>query len=122
MFASLEQRRKMLRISMQTLADRCGLSLATVQRILADNSQAASFQNVAAVATALGMRLSFEPTLDEEQMRERQAERKARELVAMVQATSALEGQAVDPAQIEAMVKQTMHELLAGSPRRLWAA
>jgi len=38
----------------------------------------------------------------------------------MVQGTSALESQAVDSETYRQMVRQTMHELMAGSRRRLW--
>ena len=39
----------------------------------------------------------------------------------MVQATSALEGQAVGEQAYQAMVERTYHELLAGSNHRLWS-
>ena len=53
-------------------------------------------------------------------MRERQARAKARMLVAIVQGTSALEGQAVDPQEVELMEQRTAAELLSGPARRLW--
>jgi hypothetical protein len=55
------------------------------------------------------------------ELKREQAERKAKKLVALVQGTSGLEGQAVDRETIESMVKQTTQELLAGSTRRLWS-
>ena len=50
-----------------------------------------------------------------------QAVKKARELVGMVQATAGLESQAVAPSQIEKMIQQLVHKLMAGSRRKLWA-
>ncbi len=39
----------------------------------------------------------------------------------MVQGTSALESQAVDAATYQRLIEKSVHELLAGSPRRLWS-
>ena len=47
--------------------------------------------------------------------------KKARELVGMVQGTSGLESQAVGQNQIEKMISQLVHQLMAGSRRKLWA-
>ena len=65
--------------------------------------------------------MEFKPIADAEELRQQQAERKADELVQMVQSTSALEAQAVDQAQLDEMRRQTARELLRGSNRRLWA-
>lgn len=53
-------------------------------------------------------------------MREAATE-KARQLVSMVQATSALEGQAVTTETINELTDQALHSLMAGSRRKLWA-
>ena len=66
------------------------------------------------------MDFELKSTSDEQTFAERQAEAKAKAIVRMVQGTSALESQAVDSDTYEQMVKQTMHELMAGSGRRLW--
>jgi hypothetical protein len=50
-----------------------------------------------------------------------QAEQKAWKLVALVQGTLGLGGQAVDRQAAESRVDQTTHELLAGSNRKLWS-
>ena len=50
-----------------------------------------------------------------------QAQAKAKTLVSLVQGSAALEGQAVSQADIDAMVRVTVEELLAGSDKRLWA-
>jgi hypothetical protein len=65
---------------------------------------------------------SFLATKSVQDIREQQAEAKAQELVGMVQATCGLESQAVDQEHIDEMVRQTVHELLAGPNRKLWAA
>ncbi len=56
-----------------------------------------------------------------ETFRERQARGKARRLVRLVQGTMALEAEAVDEAELDAMEEENIHALLAGSSRRLWA-
>ena len=118
-FADLGARRKRLGMSTSVLAQRSGLSRQTVSRVLSGGT--ASFQNVSAIANVLGMSCTFETTKTEHEIREEQAEAKARKLVGMVQATCGLEAQAIDHEQVEEMVRQTVHELLAGSAHRLWA-
>ena len=50
----------------------------------------------------------------------RAMQKKARQLIGLVQGTSALEAQAVDAQELEDLTEQTTNVLLAGSPRRLW--
>jgi transcriptional regulator with XRE-family HTH domain len=119
--AELQRRRKALRMSCQLLAVRSGVSLPTIQRILRDGEEHASYATLAAMARALGMDFELKDACDEQTFSERQAETKARTIVRMVQGTSALESQAVDSATCEQMVKQTVHELMAGPRRRLWS-
>jgi transcriptional regulator with XRE-family HTH domain len=116
----LDKRRRELGLSYERLSKRCGVSVPTVQRVLSGRHTEASFANVAAIAEGLGLGLRFESRVDPGRLRREQAERKARRLVALVQGTSGLEGQAVDPEAVEAMVEQTTHELLAGPKRKLW--
>jgi hypothetical protein len=59
--------------------------------------------------------------VDARDLKREQAQRKAKKLVALVQGNSGLEGQAVDQKAVKSMVKQTTHELLAGSKRKLWS-
>ena len=117
----LDDRRRELGLSHELLSKRCGVSRPTVQRILSGHHSAASFANIAAIAESLGLWLRFDSRVDTRDLKRQQAERKAKKLVALVQGTSGLEGQAVDENAFEAMVEQTTHELLAGSKRRLWS-
>jgi transcriptional regulator with XRE-family HTH domain len=107
-------------MSYAVVAERSGVSLATVHRVLAGHD--ASISNLLAIARALGLGLECRAEADVETLLEQQARRKAERLVGMVQGSAALEGQAVDPQTREQMVRQTVHELLAGSKRKLWAA
>lgn len=121
LFEKLETRRRELGLSQSVLAERSGVSLPTVQRILGGQSPAASFETTAAIAQAMGMQLDAVPILPAEEILEEQARKKAERLVGLVQGTSALEAQAVSARQIGQMTKKTVQELLAGSRRRLWA-
>jgi len=115
----LRQRRGRLNMSCATVAERAGLSLPTVQRILCGKEKRPSFANVLAIAESLGVALEFKET-PADQFEEQEAARKARKLVRMVQATSALESQAVSEDHLAAMERRTACELLAGSRRKLW--
>jgi transcriptional regulator with XRE-family HTH domain len=118
---SLDERRRELELSYELLSKRCGVSRPTIQRILSGHHAAASFANVVAIAESLGLGLRFDYKVDTRDLKREQAERKAKRLVALVQGTSGLEGQAVDEMSVESMVEQTAHELLAGSKRKLWS-
>jgi transcriptional regulator with XRE-family HTH domain len=126
----LELRRRELGMSYRVLAQRSGVSLPVVQRLLSGRIQSPSFRNVMAVAQALGEGLprvlpdgscTFDFGVSAQKLREQQAEQKARGLVGMVQGTSALEAQAVNKTVYHTMVERTCHELLAGSNQRLWS-
>lgn len=108
-------------MSIAALATRSGVSVATVKRILGGKFNAASVGSVAAVAEALGTPLQFAQSSAEE-FRCAQARTKAQLLTRLVQGTSALECQAVGRETYDALVERSYHELLAGSPRRLWSA
>ncbi len=118
---NLDERRRDLGLSYELLSKRCGVSRPTVQRILSGRHAAASFANVVAIAESLGLRLRFDSKVDARDLKREQAERKAKKLVALVQGTSGLEGQVVGERDVESMVEQTTHELLAGSKRKLWS-
>lgn len=114
------QRRRDLGMTIPDLSRRCGVPISTVKRVLG-GEDTASFSAVAAIAEALGVHMESAMEDDIAAMRERQAKAKAQSLVALVQGTSALESQAVPPAQLELMEQRTAAELLSGSGRRLWA-
>ena len=119
-FRELDLRRRALGMSRMEVARQTGLSFSTIHRILAGQQANPSWENLVALAECLGLSIRFEPKTDAQTMREAQANAKAVKLVRMVQGTSALEAQAIDPSQREQLVRQTMHELLSGPKRRLW--
>lgn len=120
--AQMERRRKALVISRPILARRSGVSLPTIARILGGGRdwQRASYANLKAIADSLGMDFELKTTVDEHDFAEQQARTKAEAIARMVQGTSALESQAVDAETYKQIVKQSIHELMAGPRRRLW--
>jgi transcriptional regulator with XRE-family HTH domain len=116
----LQRRRRMLGMSCKLLAARSGVSLPTVQRILRDGGQHATYAHVAAVAKAMGIDIELKSDSSPQEFARRQACERANLIVRMVQGTSALESQAVDNETYQQLVEQTVHELMAGPKGRLW--
>ena len=116
----LQRIRKELGMTYQVLAERSGLGMRTVQRVLADGDASASFNTILKIAHALGASIRLDAA-DSNDVRRTQAERKANQLVALVQGTSALEAQAVNDSSKRALKRRTVSELLSGSSRRLWS-
>ena len=119
--ADLNARRKSLGMTYSALARRSGVSLPTVQRVMAGGVERATLTTVLRIVEALGLDFALVASEDAESYREKQAEEKARKIVQMVQGTSGLEGQAVDKECLRRMVDRTKQELLQAS-RKLWAA
>ena len=117
----LERRRKALGISRQLLAQRSGVSLPTVARILSSSVENSTFANLRSVARALGMDFEIKSTANAQEFAEQQAYTKAKKIARLVQGSSALESQAVDNETYHQIISQTTHELMAGSRRRLWS-
>ena len=117
----LEQRRQELGMTFEALSKRSGVPVSTLKAIFKKGVEQATFANVAAIADALGVDIEFADEVDCYELLHQQAVKKARELVGMVQATSGLESQAVAQSQIEKMIQQLVHKLMAGSRRKLWA-
>ena len=117
----LNQRRQELGMTFEALSKRSEVPVSTLKAIFKKGVEHATFANVAAIADALGLDIEFANEVDSYELLHQQAVKKARELVGMVQGTSGLESQAVGQNQIETMVAQLVHQLMAGSRRKLWA-
>jgi len=120
-FAALDLRRRELGLSCRMLAQKTKLSLRTVQRICSGEHPDASWSNVRKLAEAMGLKLMVQSGVSAQTLREQQARLKAERIVRMVQGTSALEAQPLEKDRWEDMIRQTMHELMAGPNRDLWA-
>jgi len=124
---SLEQRRSDLGISFPALSERTGVSMPTLKRLFSGTARNPTLHSLQSVARELGVELRIGETIEwvplrpSEEIRENAAREKAERLVRLVQGTSAFESQSVEPDVVRAMVARTIHELLAGSDRKLWA-
>lgn len=124
---TLEQRRGDLGISFPALAERAGVSTQTLKRIFSGKAENPTIQNLQSACRVLGLQLVIDDTIiakskrSVEELRESVAKEKAERIVRLVQGTSALESQAVGLTAVRDMVSRTVHELLAGSSRKLWA-
>ena len=119
--AKLDKRRQELGMTFEALSKRSEVPVSTLKAIFKKGVEHATFANVVAIAEALGVDIEFANEMDSYELLHQQAVKKARELVGMVQGTSGLESQAVGQNQIDMMIQQLVHKLMAGSPRKLWA-
>ena len=118
----LDARRRKLGMTIDVVAKRSGISRSTVERVLSGQYGGASFDAVQAIADALGEFILIEHAIDADEMLEKQAEAKAKEMVSIVQGNAALEGQGVSEGTYRSMIRQIVHRLLAGSRRNIWAS
>ena len=81
-----------------------------------------AFETVAKIAEILGVSLSLQEDVPEEQLLMQRARARAKELAVMVQGTSSLEAQGLSPSAIKTIEQRLLHELLKGSRSRLWSA
>lgn len=113
-------------MSKKAVARRAQLASATVDRILSGREESPRISNLAAIAAALGVQVNLGATTtvtelqSAHEFRREQALNKAKRIVGLVQGTMGLESQAVEPGTLNDMLEQTVSELLAGPPRRLW--
>ncbi len=119
MTGQLNSRRQNLGMTYSALAKRTGLGQRTVQRVLSGEEANSDFTTLARIADALGASIKFE-CADLNEIRRRQAERKAERIVGMVQGTMALEAQAVEHGTVRELKERTVRDLLSGSSRKLW--
>jgi len=116
----LDQRRRELGMTVPALAARSGVSESTLKRLLNGGINNVAFGRAVAVAQALGLEIQFEATADVVSFQEQEATLKAERILRMVQGSSGLEAQGVSPGIRKQMFRRTVHELMAGSKRRLW--
>ena len=114
-------------MSLAALSRRSGLSVPTLNRILSGQANP-TLETLGTLAGALGVEfriskygVELKELTSPDGFRKLAAKEKALNVVRMVQGTSALESQAVGETDVKNMVEQTIHELLAGTPRRLWS-
>ncbi len=107
-------------MTLAQLAKRSGVSMPAVVRILHGAVENAKLRSITGLAAALGLKVRFESTDTALEMRRQEAEKKAREIVGLMQGTSGLEDEGIGLEAFEEAVEQTMHELMAGQGKKLW--
>ena len=117
--SDLQARRQKLDMPYQVLARKCNLGMSTVQRVL-HGQTVARLDTILTIADALGFSLHLRPETEVNEIRLKQAREKARQLVSLSQGTAALEAQGVNDDAVKDMEEKFVHQLLAGSDRRLW--
>jgi transcriptional regulator with XRE-family HTH domain len=115
----LNTRRKMLKMPVEVLVKRSGVPRPTVFRILRGKTDSIRFGSVAKVAGVLGVTFGG-PAIEPEELRRREARRKARLLSRLTQGTMGLEAQAVSPELIKELEEDAVARLLAGKGAKLW--
>ena len=118
---SLAARRKALRMSLRAVAERSGLGLRTVRRVLSLRDPSAKLATVIQIAEALKVELRPREAGSARVVRKKAAASKAARLASMVQGTSALEAQAIPKHDLREIEAEIAGRLLSGSPRQLWA-
>jgi transcriptional regulator with XRE-family HTH domain len=121
LLSSLAGRRKELQMSLRIVAERSGLGVRTVQRVLSLREPKAKLNTVLQIAGALNVELRPKEAGTAHLVRKREAVKKAARLASMVQGTSALESQAIPKNDLRDIKDDITDKLLTGSPRQLWA-
>lgn len=122
LFRYLDGRRKEIGMSMKILAQRSGLGMRTVQRVLSGDEPTANINTILSIAHALRVELQPREIAPARLVRREQAEWKATKLASMVQGTSALEAQAVPKEALLEIRAEIADKLAAGSMRQLWSS
>ena len=118
---TLAGRRKTLRMSFRVVAERSGLGLRTVQRVLSSRDPNAKLDTVLQIADALKIELLPKEIGTARSVRRKAAAIKAARLASMVQGTSVLESQGVPKKDLREIEGEIAEKLLSGPRRELWA-
>lgn len=118
--SELENQRRLLKMPYRVVAERSGVSLATVRRVLQAQKSSSSLESVLAVAKVLGGTVGLKLE-DPEKVVEGQIQTTSRAIAMMVQGTMALESQGTtDMRQIEVLVETAAREIRSGPRKKIW--
>jgi transcriptional regulator with XRE-family HTH domain len=115
----LALQKRSLGLSEAALARLTGVSQPTVHRILSGQHERAAWADIVALSKVMGVSLTV-IVMPPQDILEEKAEAVATQLVGKNQATNQLEGQGLSDQTQKAMIRQTVHRLLAGSKSKLW--
>ncbi len=117
---ALDKQRRALKMPLDVVAARSGLSRATVCRVLIDKNSSSHLDNVIAIARALGV--TFEICIEKpEEFVERHIHEQAKQVVEMVQGNMALESQGItNQNHLDELVNVAAMEIRKIPHRKLW--
>lgn len=117
---AVERKWRVLKMPLHILAERAGLSRATVCRILKEKRASSSLESVLAVARVLGAKVVFRLG-DSEKLVEQQFQKRAKRIVRMMQGTMELEGQRItDPNHLDQLMETAAKVIRAKPRKQLW--
>lgn len=116
----LNDRRKALKMPVEVLVKRSGVPRTVVVRILRGIVEMVRFGQFEKVAGVLGMPFGA-VAIDAEELRNREARKKAKLLRRLTQGTMGLESQALPEDVLREIEERTVAKLLAGTGRKLWS-
>lgn len=118
--ARLNRQKKQLGITNGYLAQKTGLSIPTVQRILANKDHSVELAGLLSIADILGIDITASVSRSAQDMLKEKANNKAEKLLQLVRGNSALEGNEIDLGTYQDLLQRTVDDLLKGSKRALW--
>ncbi len=117
----IRQRKKEMGITVDNLAQLSGIGVRTVHRLLSGDD--VKLSTVEKITETMGLDLAGNTIVPLNKLREQRARQKALHLATLVQGTSTLEKQGLNPKGIDQVIKLFEHALLNGQYRnRLWVA
>ena len=117
----IRQRKKEIGITVNNLAQLSGIGVRTVHRLLSGDD--VKLSTVEKITETMGLDLAGNTIVPLDRLRKQRARQKARYLATLVQGTSTLEKQGLDPKGIDLVIKLFEDALLHGQYRnRLWVA
>ena len=117
----IRQRKKEIGITVDNLAQLSGIGVRTVHRLLSGDD--VKLSTVEKITETMGLDLAGNTIIPLDRLRKQRARQKARYLATLVQGTSTLEKQGLDPKGIDQIIKLFEDTLLYGQYRnRLWVA
>ena len=115
----LNRRRNELEMPISAISRRSRVHPSTVNRLLSGDLSVAGFGTVCRIANALGVDITIREQ-GVSLMKRNAAKAAAAAILKSVQATSALEAQAVGPRALKLLEERIVAQLLAGPGSKLW--
>ena len=114
-------RKKQLNITIENLAKLSGVSVRTINRVLANED--VKFSTIESITNFLGLDFAGNEIVPLEELKKQRARQKATFMASLVQSTSALEMQGLDKENVNNIISMYEKEFLYGKySKTLWVA